>query len=42
MNEQEINAVLSEKIDLIAPGFNFVLSNPYEIVVSRVIYNETE
>lgn len=34
--------ILSENIDLIAPGFNLILSNPYEISVSRVVYDETE
>ena len=32
---------LSQKINLIAPGFNLILDNPYEINVSRVIYDET-
>lgn len=32
---------LSEKISLIAPGFNVILDDPYEISVSRVIYDET-
>ena len=33
---------ITSSVDLIAPGFNLVLSNPYQVSVSRVIYDETE
>lgn len=39
-NNSYKTVTLSERIDLIAPGFNLVLNNPYEVVVSRVIYDE--
>ncbi len=31
---------LGKSIDIIAPGLNLVLNNPYEIKVSRVVVNE--
>lgn len=34
------NIILTQKIELIAPLITIVLDNPYEISVSRVVYNE--
>ena len=39
-DKEYINIVLSKNIDIITPGLNRVLSDPYTIKVERVIYNE--
>lgn len=39
-NDSYKTITLSEQLDLIAPGFNLILNNPYEVMVSRVIYDE--
>ncbi len=31
---------LSKKLDMITPGINLILSNPWEVKVERVIYDE--
>ena len=32
--------ILKKKIDIITPGLNVLLNDPYEILVERVIYSE--
>ena len=39
-SEGYITISLSQKINLIAPGLNAVLSDPYYINVSRVVYDK--
>lgn len=39
-NEETIKLFLIEKHEVITPGLNRILSNPYKVKVSRVIYNE--
>jgi len=38
--EDTIRLILKEKYEVITPGLNKILSNPYIVKVSRVIYNE--
>ena len=39
-NENTTEIILLDKYEVITPGLNRILSNPYKIKVSRVIYNE--
>ncbi len=40
-NEQEyINFFLKKKLEILTPGLNLILKNPYEVVSKRVVYNE--
>lgn len=34
-----LKVVISEKIDIMTPGLNLVLGDPYEVVVERIIPN---
>ena len=34
-----LKIVISEKIDIMTPGLNLVLGDPYEVVVERIIPN---
>ena len=39
-NDNEyLKVVISEKIDIMTPGLNLVLGDPYEVVVERIIPN---
>lgn len=38
--EEFLYFVLERKIDIITPGLNLVLGNPYKAITKRVIYNE--
>lgn len=40
-NNKYINFYLSSKVEITTPGLNVALENPYEVEVSRSIYNET-
>lgn len=39
-SDQYINFSLNMEVDLITPGLNLILQNPYSITSKRVIYNE--
>lgn len=39
-NNDYINIVLSKDVDVITPGLNRILSDPYTVKVERVIYND--
>ena len=38
--EKTTNIFLKKEVDIITPGLNLILKNPYEAKVKRVIYNE--
>ena len=40
LTEQSVKLILKEKYEIITPGLNKILENPYEVKVSRVIYSE--
>lgn len=39
-NDETIKLILKDNYEVFTPGLNRILSNPYTIKVSRVIYNE--
>lgn len=39
-NNDYINIILSKDVDVITPGLNRILSDPYTVKVERVIYND--
>ena len=39
-HDKNITVKLSSSIDIITPGLNVILDNPYEVSASRVIYEE--
>lgn len=39
-HDKNITVKLSSSIDIITPGLNIILDNPYEVSASRVIYEE--
>ncbi len=40
IKDENITVKLSSSIDIITPGLNIILDNPYEVSASRVIYEE--
>jgi Flp pilus assembly protein TadG len=39
-NKRNTTILLTSKVQIITPGLNMALNSPYEVKVSRVIYNE--
>ena len=39
-HDKNLTVKLSSSIDIITPGLNVILDNPYEVSASRVIYEE--
>lgn len=40
--EKYTKLLLKKKINIITPGLNLILSDPYEVIVERITPNETE